>query len=331
MRTLRMIGAAVVAVVLGAGVCACSDDDDDSGSSSPKVGVSIITTNDGEELVLTDYGNYMHFSYDSQGRCTSATGGEADYKMSYDPYKVTVDFDDELISLSFSFNGSGYVSKISYSYEEEDYIGTVNLSYDSDGHLTKAAESYKGSDKWSSWSGTATATYTWKSGDMTKVVVDWKDVDTEDGTYTEHNEWTYEYSSTVNDYKQITRLINDGFEGTEISFLWDLGFIGYFGKGTTHLPVSYNVTYEEDDDGEKWSGSSSSCTWTYTKNSNGTLKEGIETYGNSSYTRPFTYATVGSSTRSATTDPFSFSDKSSVVKRLMDRRCKHSHEEAERM
>ncbi len=34
MKTMRMIGAAVVAVVLGAGVCACSDDDDDSGSSS---------------------------------------------------------------------------------------------------------------------------------------------------------------------------------------------------------------------------------------------------------------------------------------------------------
>ncbi len=315
----------MVAVVLGAGVCACSDDDDEGGSSSPKAGVSIITTNDGEELVLTDYGGYMHFTYDSQGRCTSSTGNEDDYIMSYDPFEVTV---DEPISLSFSFNGSGYVSKISYSYEEDDFSGTVNLSYDSDGHLTKAAESYKGSDKWSSWSGTTTATYTWKSGDMTKVVVDWKDVDTEDGTYTSHTEYTYEYSSTVNEYKQITRLINDGFEGAEIPFLSELGFIGYFGRGTTHLPMSYNVTYEEDDNGKKWSGSSSSGTWTYTKNSNGTLKEAIDS---GDYTHPFTYATVGSSSRSATTDPFSFSDKSSVVKRLMDRRRRHSHEEAERM
>ncbi len=299
MKTLRFLGMALVAVVLSAGICACSDDD----ASSPSSSSAIIRTTDGDRLLLTSIkegsDNVYKFGYDDEGRCTYLYWGWYDYDISYNPYKIVDDEDDDL---SFTFNGSGYVTKIKSSWSEKDYdyeyseSVTISISYNGD-YPTKITESYSGrevedGDRYT-YSGSATATLTWKDGNMTKMSLTYKESDSDGDDWSGTGSYTYKYGDTDNEYRQHTLALNEAYE--EIDFTEDLGFIGYFGKGTSNLPTSCEMVWEED--GYK---DTDSFTSSYTKNSDGTIKT-EKIYG---VTYTYSYTTLSSNTRSAATTPF---------------------------
>ncbi len=328
MKTLRFLGMALVATVLSAGFCACSDDDD---ASSPSSDGAIIKTDDGAQLLLSSikYGSSTEykFTYDEEGRCTYVYGDCYDYDISYNPYKIICDDEDQdEMKLNFSFNGSGYVTKISGSWSskgtnwEDSGTCTINISYDGD-HPTKITESYSGKetdeeDKYS-WSGSVTATLTWKNDNMTKMNYTWKETDSDGDNWSETGSYTYDYGNTSNEYKQHTLALNKAY--WEIDFMEDLGFIGYFGKGTSNLPTSCEVEYTEED-GYEYS-KSYSCS--YTKNSNGTIN--TEKSNNTTYT--YSYTSLDASTRSAVATPFDdmfiSSEKADVQKRMFGRHSRH--------
>ncbi len=299
MKTIKIL--ALMAIALPMAFISCSDDDD--ASSSPSSDSAIITTSDGDQMLLTSIKsgsyNYYRFDYDDEGRCTSVYGGCWDYDISYDPYKIVNDEDDDI---SFSFNGSGYVTKVTYSWSykgsgwEESGKCTTNISYDGD-HPTKITESYNGTeiedgDKYT-YSGSGTATLTWKNGNMTLMSVTWKESDSDGDNWTGKATYTYEYGNTPNECRQHTLALNEAYY--EMDFTEDLGFIGYFGKGTSNLPTSYEETWEEEwDDGDEYNYSSP-YSLSYTTNSDGTIK--TEKINSTTYT--YSYSTLASYTRSA--------------------------------
>ncbi len=276
----------------------CSDDDDEGGSGVPDANVSVITTQDGEAVLVKSIGSNISFNYDDQGRCTYAKESSyTSFDISYDPYMIEY-YDSDWLesSLVLSFNGSGYVSKYSCEFYDEDRYGsikateTASFSYDSDGHITKISLSYNETEDFYgeiyTGSGSAEQTFTWQGGDMTKVVFSEKEK--YDGETYEYK-WTstLDYSDTTNDCYQYVKATAD--EVTDGGSLAVLAYIGYFGKGTAHLPTAIETVEEEDGYTDTYSS-----TYSYTKNSNGTIS--TETVNRSTYT--YTYTSVSSDTRS---------------------------------
>ncbi len=258
----------------------------------------------------------VSFTYDSQGRCTSANcWDEWTLLFSYDPYKVVFNDEEEeedetgSYSLGFSFNDSGYVHKSTCEYSGEwyeygesySYSGSelCSYSYDSDGHLTKVSvsDSESGIEDGYKYSESANGdvTITWESGDITQVVVNVKEK--EGGyTYESKDTYTFEYGSMQNEYQQyVLAIVEEPYEW--MTGWGELAFIGYFGKGTAHLPTSYKHEYEENDDGDTHSGTNTE-TFSYEKNSDGTIK--TEKWDGETYN--YTYTSLDSDdydTRSA--------------------------------
>ncbi len=304
MKTIKIIGAALVAVVLGVSLCACSDDEDDNNNASSSLtSGTIIKTTDGNQLLLAGInyssGEKYSFRYDDQGRCNFLEGA-FNFEMSYDPYKIVIFAYDELQRSDLTFNTLGYVTKINCArtrtdldYERYD-SAAINISYDGD-YPTTIIENYSAKEidnkNTLTQSLNATSTLTWKDGNLTKMDVTWEEYDDESGSWPGACTFTYEYGEEDNEYKQHTLALNEAFY---FDFMEDLGFIGYFGKGTSLLPTSCEVVWDEYDNKETYSFTAS-----YTKNRDGT----IETEKINSNTYTYSYTSLGSVTRSRVATP----------------------------
>ncbi len=286
----------------------CSDDDN-GGSGTPSSDNAVITTDDGEKLmvksVLDRWGNGVTYTYNEQWLPTSAScWDDYTYNFTYESSKMlctmAVKYLDEgeidENELTFSFNSAGYVSKMEvketydYDYESGSGSGSISYSYDNDGHLTAASGtvSGKGTEDGYTYSYTInlSATLTWTDGNFTKFSMT-REYKESGYSFKETETGNFEYGSEENVYKQPTMAY-----GFSISELWgeefDLMFTGLFGKGTTMLPTSYASTYSDEE------GSYSNTeTFSYTKNDDNTIHTEVADDG-TLYT--YTYATV--STRS---------------------------------
>ncbi|MCD8291461.1 MAG: hypothetical protein LUC91_08170, partial [Prevotella sp.] len=330
MKTVKSFMFMALAIALPLVFTSCSDDDDDDngGGSSSSSGVSIITTDDGDQLLLKKVGSYLNFSYDNQGRCTNiVVENNLDYDISYGPCVIS---DGDCWTANVTLNNAGYMTKFDGSYYDkdgqyyEDGTYVMNCSYDSNGHLTKITITSDATEKdsygTSNYSSSATATLTWKNGNLTKV--EYNSSDNEDGdkstsTYT----YTYSYGSKANKYQQCTTAfiepfdIEDGFES--------LGYIGFLGKWSSDLPSSVDVV--EDYESSYYSGHySTTDTYSFTLNSDGTIQKETGDW----YSLSYTYSTFSSSSRSAELSPWSeentYNDEYSYTKRISKHR-KHMH------
>ncbi|MCD8296315.1 MAG: DUF4595 domain-containing protein [Prevotella sp.] len=260
MKTFRLIGMALIALVFSFSFSSCSDDDDDDSnrSSSSSSNVSVITTDDGEQYVLVKVGSWKTYDYDSEGRCTELHG---DYSISYNPCVITP-FDEDWEYANVTFNNSGYISKMEIYFPNEDDI-VINCSYDSDGHLTNIKGSdtyYNGND---TYQYTLNCDFTWKSGNLISAGFTKKGEDRSISA-----SYTYEYGNTKNKYQQYTDALWDPMAQPIIADDFSsLCFIGLFGKGTSKLPASYKIVWVYDNDIETYDD-----TLEYTLNGNGTIQ-----------------------------------------------------------
>ena len=268
--------------IMTLGFAACSDDDDDGGGSSgSEADAGAITGTDDSKLYLTS-ADWMRFDYDSDWQLTG--WGDDDYyyfDVSYDPLYMEGHYleggstEETTIFSNFSINSNGYITKftLSVDYSDTDYdesyseTATCNLTYDSSGQLTKmvASGSYKETYEGETYSGSSSSTtiYTWSDGMLTSV--------TYSGGNSEY-EWTesvtYDYGDK--EYVNSTRQ----YVNSTAEFSWGdytaLAFLGYFGVGTTYLPVAMTYEVEEIEDGDTYQ-------WTYNDefsygfNDNGTV------------------------------------------------------------
>ena len=95
MKTLRLIGMAVIAVIMSVNFVACSDDDEDKGSSNPIVG----TWQEDE-----GNGNYFVWKFNADG-----TGIEQEYYNGqlYEPDTFTYTYDEKTTVLTITYKEEG--------------------------------------------------------------------------------------------------------------------------------------------------------------------------------------------------------------------------------
>ena len=178
---------------------ACNDDDDDKIPQGPAI------TYAGK--LPSRIGDYT-FVYDDNNRCTQVKKNSYVYgEIDYD--KGVVIMDDE--EAKVSFNSDGYVTGISasWNYNEDGYSykgsGKISFSYNGNGQLVSYIESSSESGKEDGESfssqGSYKATYTWKDGNLIKVVT--KEESTEDEEkYHENEKKLKEYQQNMIDLEK---------------------------------------------------------------------------------------------------------------------------------
>ena len=254
MKTRILSTLAILSLIFATNLLtACDDDDDDSGSSVYNAEATVLTTTDGDKLLVTKCGSYS-YEYDDEGYLTYVSDSYyGSFDVDWDPFT----FEDNKSTVSFTTNSNGFVTKSVYSYSgsDESREETTTYSYDSSGHLTKLSFSGKweeeDDDETISESESGTITLTWSSGNLTKMV--WTESYTdEDGTEKETSTYNYNYDDA---YENVTKqyvptMIIYWGEEPSLGGIFDsamLAYIGLLGVGPEELPVSVSI---EKDDGD---------------------------------------------------------------------------------
>lgn len=240
MKTFRLIGMALLAVVMCVNFTSCSDDDepaknDDGVITNQKRLVEIAETFD-------DYGtNIISFSYDSKGRLISVvqkdydvddsdvyniTWGENTVTESEDGESITYSLTDGLVRTGSETNGTNY-----------------SFAYNSSKQLT----TYQYSDKYYS----STRTLTWENGKVTKITYN-KDI----------SEITYGNQTCKGYFPFMVTMVEDDFKVM-------LAHPELVGLRTTQLPSQINSKGNNWEDKEEYTykfdkdGYVETCTATY--------------------------------------------------------------------
>ena len=242
----------------------CSDDDE--GGSTPQ---GPTATYAGK--LPTKVGSYI-YQYDEKGRCTKVSTSYYDL-LEIDYSKGIITMDDGEQEMKITFNGNGYITKMSGSwnyedeYESESGSGTTTFKYNGDGNLTSVTATSKGKYSYDgekgSFSGTSKTTCKWSGGDL--ISATWK-YEEKAGGYTswEKEEYTIAYNGTLdNKTRQYPMALSDLFG--DDSYM--LAAVGMFGKGPAHLPETITCKYSADDD----NGSTYTSDVEYGLNPDGTI------------------------------------------------------------
>ena len=129
---------------------ACDDDDDDGGSSVYNAEATVLTTADGDKLLVTNCGSYS-YEYDDEGNLNAISTDDYDFEVSTNPFKLTDSGEYQTTTVTITTNGDGYITKAVFdeNYENRSISitqETINFSYNSSSHLTKIT--YSGTEYW---------------------------------------------------------------------------------------------------------------------------------------------------------------------------------------
>ncbi len=293
----------LVALCALAGVVFVSCSKDDEGSSSVKDVSVLYTTETGEMVVLESISGSegYRFSYDSQGRCTTAYYVDGNdykgYNISYDPFTlsaVNLDEDASEVTVSGSLNSSGYISKltgfsnVTYDGNGENCSSTVSFSYDSAGHLTQIEEKTSYTEDNDILIRTSSGSFTWKDGDLVNTQQTYS-LSNSDGSMLDRelDEVNFTYGDEENKYHQYP--VYTSFTAIYCSLWGDFNFmldvlslIGLLGEGPAHFPEEIEEVYEG-------ASVNNNYTFSFTLNEDGSLYCEQDKY--SEYY--FNYTTVG--------------------------------------
>lgn len=161
MKTLRLLGMALIAILVSANFIACSSDDDEEITKNDDG----IITNQKKLMemkeIYKDGTNTYSFSYDSKGRLISVTEKDFDSNSSkitnitWGNNTITSTLDGESITYTLT---DGLVRTIR---ESDDSQKNISFAYNSSKELT----TIQYSDKYGSYSDT----YTWENGKITEL------------------------------------------------------------------------------------------------------------------------------------------------------------------
>lgn len=219
----------------------CSDDDDEGGS----IPTGPVATYAGN--LVKKAGPYT-FYYDENGRCSKIESNGYDGAGEFDYSKGTYTLDDDDQVYKVTFNGKGYITKLSTSWNYPDYDGndytgngTLSFSYDGDGHLigctingTETVVNDEGSEKYNE---TGKGVMTWVNGNLMKTS---KVYDAVWGgeKYKNTYDCEFEYGNQRNVTGQYCSTLIDG-----ISMELDaLALVGMFGTASAYLPVKCSTS-----------------------------------------------------------------------------------------
>ena len=283
MRKFRLLGAIALGALMMPALASCGDDDDPKGGD----GVGGVLEIEGERISSI---SGVQFEYDSKGRLTHLYDYSGGLTIDYSKGTLYLDgSEDGEDSYKVKFNDKGYITELrsSWSYTDTDGghkyqykgSGTVTFSYNGSGYLVKCSNSSSETGKDLStgasgkYSQSYTTTLTWRDGNLVSAVEKGKEVDFGD-TDTWREETEIDYTSTTNKFRQLPMAVSSVLNNDEV---WQMiAAAGLFGKGTKNFPASISVT---DDDGDS---SNSSCS--YRLNSNGAISSETIRYRTFNYT-----------------------------------------------
>lgn len=243
MKTLRFIGMAIIAVIMGVNFAACSsdDDDDNDGGNTISKGAPVVSiTRTGyvpEEM------NWI-FAY-SNDKLTSAQGqliyfGQSDEKENYGisyqgGIQLTGDGADEISKIET--NKNGYITFIKTTDDAE-----ISYEYTADGYLKSVTE--VGTDKGRDYVHKTIITYT--NGCYDKIVVTDSDGET-----------TYTFTATTDENKNgvLPELISESLGCFGHEFIYYAGLLGKpvqklvnsMSESNNSNTKSYNFSYSFDE------------------------------------------------------------------------------------
>lgn len=294
MKSLKLIGLAVVAAFICPALSSCSDDDDDKDDNGGNGGSNATDVFDGKQL--TSVGD-ISFSYDDKGRCTGISEyGTPELSINYS--KGTIQFynnDYAGGNIKIKFNGKGYITEISGTISgSEDgntykASGKYTFSY-SNGCLTGVhsvskesgvdeGEKYNYSDDYKE-------TYKWTNGNL--VETSCKYTENEDGEKFSGSSRSYiSYGSEVNKFRQYSLALAEAlFDGIDDDYCESLSLVGMFGSASVNFPTAVEQSWN-DSDGDS---GETSYTCSFTLNADETVAS--ETNSRSSYrTYYYSYGT----------------------------------------
>lgn len=277
----------------------CGDDDEpeikpetEKGEETIKpvvsAGPAVITTTDGEMLLLTSNGS-CDFTYDNKGRVVKAYYGGYDdygYSFGYEPFKFSYLEEGESVEgMSVTLNDKGYISTCSEKGAEDgmSYTSEMSVDYDSDGHLKKVVvrmtETLEFYGQTYTIHTNAVETFSWENGALVNVKLEYD----EDGEKS-IEECKLVYGKQRNLYNQYTANLSRWF------FIDDLAMVGFAGEGAAYLPTSLKRTYTEyDEEGNVSDTDTETYSCSFTQNANGT----IATEASDGNTYKYVYTTFG--------------------------------------
>lgn len=287
MRKFRLFGALALGALMAPSLASCGDDDDSKGGD----GVGGVLEIEGERISSI---SGVQFEYDSKGRLTHLSDNSGGLTIDYSKGTLYIDgSEDGEDNYKVKFNDKGYITELrsSWSYTDTDGghkyqykgSGTVTFSYNGSGYLVKCSNSSSETGKDLStgasgkYSQSYTTTLTWRDGNLVSAVEKGKEVDFGD-TDTWREDTEIDYTSTENKFRQLPMAVSSVLNNDAV---WQMiAATGLFGKGTKNFPASVSVTDEDD------YTNNSSCS--YRLNSVGAIS--TEKFGYSSYN--YTYEEI---------------------------------------
>ena len=260
MKTFRMIGMALLAILLSVNLVSCDKDEDGTtGGGSGAATGSGVSLGNGKKLVrvleFSDGGGELmsktELKYDAQGRVVEADNKWKDYtggpwipdniKYCWESNKVTGSWKGYNPEYEYMFAGGKVSKKLEYWKDPEDgdwNIGTYNFIYDKDGHIKEHWRDDEGEK-------CDVNTYTWNNGQLSLIEED------DEGEYSSEH---FRYGNqTCKGFNPMLFLYVEAVYHDEYIFMAHPELIGI---ETTHLPAKsvkgdYTTTfeYELDSDG----------------------------------------------------------------------------------
>ncbi len=257
MKTFRLIGIAIMAILISVNFIACSSDDDeelikneDGVITNQKRLTRIEMVNDGIST--------WTFSYDSKGRLVFKKGGvtgDTNYTWGNNVIMAT---DDDNESMRIYTLSNNLVKSISDT--DDGNWSNATLSYNSNNQLTKVQDI----DDF----GTNTESYTWQGDKITKL------------TYQSSGEYIYEYTYSGKTCKGYFPLYSPS-DNDEIFYVHP----ELIGLRCSQLPdqIYYKNKYDEEIKIKKY---------TYTFDNDGYIESCTAVYTEKSSDRTHTYTTI---------------------------------------
>ena len=242
---------------------ACSSDDDNENENGNGNGNASSVENplqkEGKLLLSGITGNdsgydfNLTLEYDDKFRptgCYYLDEGEYDYEFKIDYDKGIMEWDDDVLTVSF--NDKGYITKLKEEYSEtedgvkEYHKSESNYTYDKDGHLIKAIyewnRKYEGEGINYTDIDKHTIVFTWENGNLvsyTRTGVDQSSHNGQVENISFKRSRTFTYGNQPNKFKQYIE-IDDDEAGSMVS--------GLFGVFSEKLPVTLIESYTSSSD-----------------------------------------------------------------------------------
>lgn len=259
MKTFRMIGMALLAILLSVNLVSCDKDEDGTtGGGSGAATGSGVSLGNGKKLVrMMEYSvrdevqelkSMTELKYDAQGRVIEAKKKKKDDEGSWKPDNAKISWESNKVTLSFEsyedeyftyMLSGGKISKGSYSYWSEDdsewYTRGGNFIYDKDGHIKETFEEGGNGEK------VALTSFIWNNDRLSLI---------DDGYYS----YNFRYDGqTCNGFNPMLYLLYGGND-----YYIFIAHPELVGLETTHLPskcfnslgsMTTLLEYELDSDG----------------------------------------------------------------------------------